>query len=426
MFLLLFDVDLLPRAIEPTLVSLIESSPVVILEGGRASGKSTVCDRLIERFRWSRRVDLSDSQTLDLLRLDSERFLGAQPSPCFVDEAQLEPAITVAVKRIVDRTGQAGQFVLTGSARLGRHGLGGSDPLAGRAVRIRLQSLTQSELERRPTEFIERAFGSGWDTSTPAVLALPALSASPRNAWLGGLPGVSGVLEGVLAPTWEREIAGYVEGVIPLGVAGTRADLGRLLRTFRYFASNSGQLLNLARAASELSMQAATVRNQLEELEGCFLLQRVEAHRPAEHRVVTAHPRVFASDPGLAYWAARGWATEPNAALRGSLLETVVAHDVSAAAEASPDRIVTRHWRDNRNTREVDLMLVHPDGRLVAIEVKAATVVGPRDTVGLQAFANEVGTLCHRGIVVYEGQRILDLTPPGSKTQLVAIPRTLL
>lgn len=411
---------LLPRLVETVLSSLIASTPVVIVEGGRASGKSTLCDQLILKNDWASRIDLSDSLTLDTLRLDAFRFLSSQATPCVIDEAQLEPSVTMTVKRVVDQRKSAGQFVLTGSARLGRDALGGSDPLAGRAVRLRLFSLTQSELNERPSDFIDRAFGNGWDPSTPMA------KASIRNPWIGGLPGVSGVLAGTFAPEWEREIAAYVEAVLPLGAMGTRADLGRLLRTFRHFAANSGQLLNLARAASELTMQAATVRNHIELLEASFLLYRLEAHRAAEHRVVTAHPRIFAADTGLAAWAARAWAAEPSAALLGSLTETVVAHDVLACAEASHDRIAVRHWRDNRNLREVDLLLVHPDGRFVAIEVKAATSVGPGDTLGLQAFVSEVGEQCHRALVIYEGHRVIDLTPADSPVQIHAVPRSFL
>ncbi len=153
---------LLPRLLAPLLESLLQSTSVVILEGGRANGKSTLCDELIRRPGWSPRVDFSDQSTQETFRLDPLRFLRNLPSPCFIDEAQLEPTITVAVKRVVDERRVPGQFVLTGSARLGRDALGGSDPLAGRAVRLRLMSLTQSELQQQTNGFIDRAFGSGW------------------------------------------------------------------------------------------------------------------------------------------------------------------------------------------------------------------------------------------------------------------------
>ena len=279
-------------------------------------------------------------------------------------------------------------------------------------------SFTAGEMVGRPTDFLDRAFGDGWDGG--AVPNAPV----PTN-WRGGLPGLSGVLRPSATAQWEREIATYIESVLPLGAAGTRADLGRLLRTFRYLAANSGQILNITRAASELGVQANTVRNHIDMLEACFLLFRIEAERPSEHKVVIAHPRLFAADVGLAAWAARAWDGPSTAVLLGSLTETVVAHDLAAAASAHADRVLVRHWRDARNTHEVDLMLVHPDGRLVPVEVKASSSSSPADARGLARFVASERERVVRGIVVYEGTKVLRLSGPGDP-EILAIPRSLL
>jgi uncharacterized protein len=410
--------NVLSRVIERNLHAAISNAQVVVLEGGRAIGKSTLCDSLIANNAWATRLDLSNHDTTAQLRLDPERFLSSQPTPCVLDEAQLEPELPIWVKSIVDKRRRPSQFLLTGSARLGRAQLGGSDPLAGRSVRLAMWSMTQSELLGRSSDFVDRVFNSGWQPRT-------AQASVRENLWLGGLPGISGVRTPAPASQWEREIATYVEAVLPLGAESSRVDLGRLMRTFRYLAANSGQLLNFSRAASDLGMQANTIRAQLEMLEACFLLFRVEAERPAEHRVVVAHPRVFATDVGLATWAARAWSKPMSAALLGSLTETLVAHDISALAHASADRIVVRHWRDERNQTEVDLLLVHPDGRYVPIEVKASTTVGPGDTRGLRAFATAAPDEFVRGVLIYEGERVVDLSPPGGP-EIVAVPRGLL
>ncbi len=416
---------ILPRLITPVIESALGTAPVVVLEGGRATGKSTVCDELIRRHGWAPRIDLSDPHLRATLRLDPDRYLSAQPSVCVLDEAQLEPELTIWVKRQVDVRRAPGQFLITGSARLGREQLGGSDPLAGRAVRLRMSSMTRAERADALGESrgVERAFADGWPHGQAG--ARPP-RATPGADWAGGLPSIAGVLTEAPVADWERAMAAYVEAVLPLGAGQTRADLGRLLRTFRYFAANSGQIANLARAASELGLQAATVRSQLEILEAGFLVRRAEAERPAEHRVVTAHPRVFAADIGLAAWASRARLTSPSATTLGALAETAVAHDLMAQADASAHRIEVRHWRDTRSQREVDLLLVHPDGRYVPVEVKASTVVGPGDAQGLAHFARTHPERCHRGVLVYEGERVVDLTPAGSPREIVAVPRVLL
>jgi uncharacterized protein len=410
---------LLPRGLERSLLLAISTVPVVVLEGGRAVGKSTLCRSVIKDNHWPALIDLSDPAIVDAIVLDPLRFLRDLPTPAVIDEVQLLPELTVWVKRIVDeRDGRTGQFVLTGSARLGRQQLGGSDPLAGRSVRLRMWSLTPSERAGRPKSLAAELFT---DTFATGVTDVPVWD--PADWLRGGMPGFPGTVVSGEASTWDRSMGAYVESVLPLGVASSRVDQSRLLRTFRYLAANPGQHLNGARAASELGMKVDTVQQYLLSLENSFLLFRAEAHRPSEHKVLTAHPRIFATDVGLASWASRTIDSKPNAALLGSLLENQIAHALAATTEWTPDRIVLRHWRDQRAQREVDMLLVHPDGRTVAVEVKASSVVGPADTEGLVAYASENADSFVRGIVAYSGHRTIDLSPQGMPNRsILAVP----
>ncbi len=397
--------------------------PVVVLEGGRAVGKSTLCGLLAARNGWSPVVDLTDPQTLAQLRLDHDRFLSGLPGTVVIDEAQLEPELLLAVKRIVDRRGGApGQFVLTGSARLGRAQLGGSDPLAARAVTYRLWSLTERERTGRTGPLAALLFEDDLLLASDPDEA-DGIRSAVGAWWRGGLPALPGVLRDADDSTWERGMASYVEAVLPLGADGSRVDLGRLLRSFRYLAANPGQQLVLSRMATELGIKADTARSHLEMLEAAFLLVRAEAHRPSEHKVLTAHPRVFATDTGLAAWALGLGLRDPNPLERGALMENRVAVELAATLDWAPERIVLRHWRDQRSKHEVDLVLVHPDGRHVAIEIKGSTSVGPGDTRGLVAFAVTNRDTFHRALVVYDGQRIVDLTPRSLPTgSILAVP----
>ena len=101
-------VVILPRQIEPVLFESIEAVPVVILERRRAAGKSTLWDHLIVKQGSPPPVDLSNRATRDTYRIDPTRFLSAQPIPCVIDEAQLEPDIAVHIKHIVDKRGEPG------------------------------------------------------------------------------------------------------------------------------------------------------------------------------------------------------------------------------------------------------------------------------------------------------------------------------
>ena len=109
------------------------------------------------------------------------------------------------------------------------------------------------------------------------------------------------------------------------------------------------------------------------------------------------------------------------------LLENLVAVLLAATAEWSRNQIVLRHWRDDRAKREVDLLLMHPDGRAVAVEVKSSSSVGPDDTPGLLSFARAHPDNFAAGYVVYQGRRVVDLTPPDLPTgSVLALPLAML
>ncbi|MFZ1432233.1 MAG: DUF4143 domain-containing protein [Candidatus Microthrix parvicella] len=398
---------LLRRGIEPTIGRLLDSAKVVVIEGGRSVGKTTLARRIATERAFETVFDLSDPADLAALEADAFRVLDASPGPVLIDEAQLIPDLTVAVKRLVDQSGRFGQVLLTGSSRIGRGALGGGDPLAGRAVRARLTSFTRSELAGTPSSTL-----ADWWTGDPTLEPREAIDLLDLTEALvaGGLPPIAlnpaagTALRGAL-------IEAYVEGVLTMNLAGSRVDRSRLAQTFRYLAANPGQILNISRAASELSMSADTFQRYLELCTTAFLLESVPAVRPNEHQSVTAHPRVFTSDVALAAWAAD---TSPERlvrqrALSRSLLENLVAHELLAqsAWSVAPARLM--HWRDTRAGHEVDLVLRDGPGSYLAFEVKSASTVSISDARGLRAFAEAAGERLIRSFVVHTGRLVTQL-----------------
>ena len=123
-------------------------------------------------------------------------------------------------------------------------------------------------------------------------------------------------------------------------------------------------------------------------------------------------------DPGLATHllglsAAR--LTPPHVAL-GPLLESLVVSEItrqSAWSEIEPNAVALP--RSKR--AEVDLVLEHPDGRIVGIEVKAGSTVGPGDFNGLAFLRQRLGPKFHGGFVLYTGTDALPFGP-----QMSALP----
>lgn len=397
-------IPLLPRGVLPQLKKLLAAAPVVVLEGPRASGKTALGEMLVSEGLMATRADLGDPTVFAAAEASPTSFVDGLNTPAFIDEAQLVPELALAIKRRVDRERGKGLFLLTGSSRLGRGQLGGSDPLAGRALRQRLWPMTQGELAGKPVNLVGRLFDA-----KPLPAALPRAQISRpeliRRLRRGGLPGMAGIT-GEIEPLLRGQLAQeYVEGVLYHEIGG-RHDRAEMLRMFRYLAASTARIANMSNIANELKASRVTVNERLASLDACFLLHQLAGHRPSEHRTLTAHPKIHATDCGLAAWAAR-LDDEPPAALFGALVETLVVGEIVAQASWCYPGEVVRHWRDTARKLEVDAMVLHPDGSAIAIEVKAGADVRPDDLKGLRACM--AGTAARRGFVFYSGGLVLPL-----------------
>lgn len=126
------------------------SHKVVILEGRRAVGKSSLVRHLQEEGRYRSYRSLSDPAERARAEVDPMRWLEGLSRPAIVDEAQLVPDLSRAAKELVDRLPDEHHLLLTGSASVGRGTMAGSDPLVGRASRVRLTPFTSWEMNTPP------------------------------------------------------------------------------------------------------------------------------------------------------------------------------------------------------------------------------------------------------------------------------------
>ena len=390
--------SLLARGILEPLRLALGASPVVVLEGGRATGKSSVGALLVANGDLAQVVDVSEPANLLAARSSPSSFIDRVPTPCLIDEAQLVPELTLAVKRRVDRERQPGLFVLTGSSRLGRTALGGSDPLAGRALRLRLWPMTQSELAGAPRSALLSLLDGQIPQATEPIDHVELLSLMRR----GGLPGLA--LNEMPDAVRAQYLAEYLESVVA-HENKRRHDRAELIRLARLLCASTASLLNVSSVADELGATRETVSARLATLESLFLVHRLAGHRPNERKVLSAHPKVHAVDIGFAAWAAR--TTDP-AHTFGGLVETLVVNELVAQASWTSSPIEVRHWRDPARKAEVDAVVMREDGSSVGVEVKAGVDLRPEDLRGLRAYLDATPSAT-RGIVFYGGGLSLEL-----------------
>ncbi|MET0589832.1 MAG: AAA family ATPase, partial [Naasia sp.] len=131
----------------PLATSLLDAdgTQVLIVEGARAVGKTTLMRSVVAPRGYSFST-LADPATLDFDSQDPSGWLRRLARPAIIDEAQLLPELPLLLKELVDELGPGTHFILTGSASIGRTGLGGADPLTRRSRRFTMSPLTQWEI----------------------------------------------------------------------------------------------------------------------------------------------------------------------------------------------------------------------------------------------------------------------------------------
>jgi len=100
----------------------------------------------------------------------------------------------------------------------------------------------------------------------------------------------------------------------------------------------------------------------------------------------------------------------------GALLEGFVLMELARQLTWSEDDVELFHYR-TKDQVEVDAVLENRRGQVVAIEVKAASTVGPDDFRGLRHLSERLGNDLLTGIVLHTGQQTLSFGP-----KMVAMP----
>ena len=120
------------RFVSSWVQELLRNFPVVMIQGARQVGKSTLT-QMLDNPVGTQFVTMDDELDRHFVEDDPAAFLSQDAPRVVIDEIQRVPELILAIKRHVDRHDRPGQLILTGSANLLRIP-GAEDSLAGRAV----------------------------------------------------------------------------------------------------------------------------------------------------------------------------------------------------------------------------------------------------------------------------------------------------
>lgn len=405
------------RHAEQAVIAALGDTRVVLVNGARQAGKSTLVKKVLNAREGSRWRTLDDGVTLAAARADPSRFVQHE-GLLAIDEIQRAPELMLAIKAAVDRDERPGSFLLTGSARvLGLKAL--PDSLVGRMETVELWPFSQGELEGRVDRFVDVAFDDEPNFPEGTVTREELLERLTR----GGFPEATRRDEARRSKFFEAYAHDLVErDVSQLSEVPRREALHQLLRAT---ASLPAQLLKVERLASDTGVPARSVERYLSLFEEVFLIKRLQAwSNRATTRAVRMRKVVFV-DTGLCAHLQRRTLKRllHDDALVGPLLENFVLGELARQLGWSKTSARLSHYR-TRDGVEVDGVLESSDGRLVGIEVKASSTVRAEDFAGLRHLANHTGERFHQGLVFYTGQSALPFGVRMTAVPIDALWRT--
>ena len=403
---------MIQRAIEDAIRRAMADTPVVLLNGARQTGKTTIV-QAIAATTGAAYFTLDDAATLALIAGDPSGFVRGLTGPVVLDEIQKAPDLFPAIKLAVDKDRQPGRFLLTGSANvmtLPRL----SESLAGRVEVIPLFPFSAGELAGKREGFLNRLF----DGALAKAKVPPVREDIPERLVRGGYP------EAIQRQAVDRRaawFAAYISTILQRDVRDlAQIDaLHTLPNLLKLLAARASGLLNLADVGRDAGLPHTTLTRYLSLLETMFLVHRLPAwSRNLGKRLVKA-PKIHLVDTGLACHLVGADAQRLSAdrPLLGRLLETFVVGELRKQVSWTDLQATLYHFRTAAGS-EVDVLLEKADGTVAAIEVKASATVDASDFASLQTLREQLGNQFRTGAVLYLGDQTL---PFGERLWLVPL-----
>lgn len=401
---------MIARKMMPKVVEALQHFRIVMLNGPRQSGKTTLVKKLANELNMEY-ISFDDSDKLKLAQDDPKNFLlfYAQ-KPIVLDEIQLAPQLIPYIKAFVDEKNEKGMFLLTGSADFMRmHKV--TESLAGRMVRYNLYPLSNAELNGRKENVVDYLFSNDFTKLTSHSNLLEVIELVIR----GGYPEIIDYKRSFRDDWFEAYISSRIQKDILELKNISLSKLHTIKSLLQLLATYDAELLNYNTIAKKLQIANKTVLSYVELLEAMYIVKIVPSYHVNSSLKVIKSPKIHFIDTGLASYLlhvdGENLLTHKDGSY-GSLIENFVYSELLKEATYSENSVSIYHFRNLRK-HEVDLVLENRNGQIVGVEVKAKASIKKSDLKGMIELAKASKERFLRGIVFYGGDEIVPISIDG-------------
>jgi uncharacterized protein len=404
------------RKLWENILFALKHNPVVLLNGPRQAGKSTLVQYLAQKAYPADYISFDNPTQLAAASFSPESFLTQRTGSVIIDEVQMVPELFRALKIVVDelrfknKSQSHGKFLLTGSANImALPKL--SDPLVGRMSVKTLYPFAACEVFQGTGNFLDQLFTANFSA---VVSHQYSLNQAIQSATF---PEISGKNQRECCEWFN----GYLTTILQRDVKLiSELDKIALLPTMlRILAARAGHLINDADIARDIGLNPVTSKSYRNILKAIFLSFEIEPwYRNIGKRLVKSSKGYLLDTLLLCHLL--DWDPEQlrvnRPDLYGHVVENFVATELMKLISFSDYRSHLLHFRTSDN-KEVDFLLERPDGTLAGIEVKSTQRVVGSDFKGIQVLRDVAKNDFICGIVLYAGKEVV---PFGDK--LFAVP----
>ncbi|MDR1954198.1 MAG: ATP-binding protein [Clostridiales Family XIII bacterium] len=396
------DQNLIRRNVEKLIRETTSDTPVTVIQGARQVGKSTITSIVTNQID-SRMLSLDNPNTLLAAKANPLDFVNQYRTGMLViDEVQLCPELMRVIKLSVDEDRRPGRFLLTGSADL-LHITGANESLAGRAETVKLYPFSQGELRSKTEDFITKLLTG----DIGEILA--GVKGMTRDEYIS-LVSIGGYPDAIKRDARRRKayFRNYLTSVLDHDAAKLSglAHINKLTEVLKVLsARTSGELVH-AHVATLTQIPETSIHAYIRLLKDLSLIHELPAWGRNLTKRAVGRKKISIIDTGLAGYL-NGYQEETLADLTqgeafGALLETFVVSELFKQQTWSDTDYTLYHYRD-REKREVDIVVELPNGKIIALEVKAKSSLVNRDLLGIKKIKEVMGDRFVCGIVLHSG-----------------------
>lgn len=365
---------MIKREISDIILPITSQMPVIVITGPRQSGKTTLVKALFPDYDFFN-LEFPDvrAQAID----DPRLFLTTGKKGVVIDEVQRLPELFSYIQGIVDETGKAGSFILTGSQNfLLLEQI--SQTLAGRAALFHLLPFSISEIASGYTvddNFVRFAF-----TGTYPRIYDQKLQPSDWYPWYIGT-------------YLERDVR-QIEKV---------KDLNKFQTFLKICAGRVGQLFNASAIANEIGVNYKTVQSWISVLEASFIIFLLQPFYKNYNKRLTKSPKLYFYDTGL-ICSLLGIRSDKELNfhyLKGEIFESLLISEMKKYIANTNSQTSLYFWRDNIGN-EIDC-LIESGTQVTAVEIKSSSTINLDFFKGLEYWQKLTGSSTDQSVLIYGG-----------------------